>query len=182
MTTSKLEGMKKTRTQPPGTPLFNWGRHRRFIARRTQLLLDVRRDVVVRYRGTDGRQTTARGQRAGAVFTGGRVYRQSYGRTCAAYRPSTTTCARMGSHCFLGGLYSAYRLGRPWNFCGVAACSNWSSFPKQPAHSRAYLPMESPFPHLGTAAVWGVIRLARSPPESAVNRLKTTRHMTFKRC
>ena len=100
--------------------------------------------------------------------------------TCAAYRPSTTTCARMGSHCFLGWRFSAYRLGRPWNFCGVAACSNWSSFPKQPAHSRAYLLMESPFPHLGTAAVWGVIRLARSPPESAVNRLKTTWHMTLR--
>ena len=40
--------------------------------------------------------------------------------------------------------------------------------------------MESPFPHLGTAAVRGAIRLARSTPESVVNRLKTTRRMTLR--
>ena len=84
----------------------------------------------------------------------------------------------MGSRCFLGGRFSAYRLGRPWNFCGVAACSNWSSFPKQPAHSRAYLPMESPFLGLGAAIVWCIVHLAHPATESTADRLKGTQRMT----
>ena len=168
MTDFRLDYMKKTRTRSAGTPLF--------IGAAIAGLLHAAPSFYWMCGGMWLLDTV--GPMAVKLQQEGNVPVRFL--LAAAYRPSTTTCARMGSHCFLGWRFSAYRLGRPWDFCGVAACSNWSSFPKQPAHSRAYLPMESPFLGLGAAIVWCIVHLARSPPESAVNRLKATRHMTLR--
>ena len=168
MTASRLYDMEKTRTRSAGTPLFIGAAIAGLLHAAPSFywmcggmwLLDTVGPMAVEL------------QQEGNVpvrFLLAAVFIAKVTGALVPLIDHLRPCACMGSHCFLGWRFSAYRLGRPWDFCGVAACSNWSSFPKQPAHSRAYLPMESPFPHLGTAAVWGVIRLARSPPESAVS-------------